>query len=252
MGGGCRLKVVATIEARMNSSRLPGKVMLPLAGRPMLEQLVRRVNMCATVDKIIIVSSDRPENKVIQDMASRIGVDFFAGSEDDVLDRVLSATEAEAPDVIVQLTGDNPAIPPSVIDEVVGFMKSESYDYVSNYLSHEVILGFNIRCFKRDALKEADRLCQDLKMRSHGGYYIQTRPDLFKLGEVVVDKSITRQDIRLTVDEAEDYEVMQQLFEAFSPHIATFNVKDILLFFDKNPDVARINARIMQKAPGDG
>ena len=114
------MSVFITIEARMASKRLPGKVMLPIAGKPMLEQLVRRVRNVSNVDGIIILTSERPENRVIVDLGQKIGIDVFAGSENDLVDRIISGTESTSPKSIVQLTGDNPLVDPRGLDAWTG------------------------------------------------------------------------------------------------------------------------------------
>jgi len=246
------MKVVATIEARMASTRLPGKVMLPLAGKPMLERLVERIQTCQSVDEIILLTSNKPENQVILNLAERINIKAFAGSEDDVLDRVLKGTEASQADLIVQLTGDNPAIDPRLIDQVVDHHLLNKSDYTSNYLTQPVLIGQNLRCFNRSALLAADEQCTDVNMRSHGGYFIQTRPDLFNLAEVKVSRGLFRDDIRLTVDEASDYEVMNALFNALTFESKAFSVEEIIAFLDANPSIKAKNAIVKQKAPGEG
>ena len=102
------MRVFITIEARMASKRLPGKVMLPIAGKPMLSQLICRVKNVSNVDGILVLTSKMPENKVIIDLAEKNGVGIFAGSEDDLVDRIVSGTKNENPHSIVQLTADNP------------------------------------------------------------------------------------------------------------------------------------------------
>ena len=131
----------------MASKRLPGKVMLPIAGKPMLEQLVRRVRNVSNVDGIIILTSERPENRVIVDLGQKIGIDVFAGSENDLVDRIISGTESTSPKSIVQLTGDNPLVDPLLIEDLVAFHKETGADYTSNNKTQSVIIGQNLRCF---------------------------------------------------------------------------------------------------------
>lgn len=246
------MKVVATIEARMASTRLPGKVMFPLGGKPMLEQLILRVQKCEELDKVCLLTSTRPENRILLELARQLNIPAFAGSEDDVLDRLLKGTERENADVIVQLTGDNPAIDPELIDEVVCHHLENGCDYTSNYLTQNVIIGQNLRCFNRAALVKSDTLCDDKKMRAHGGYYIQQRPDIFKISEVMVAPKFIRDDIRLTVDEPEDYAVMNSLFETLGRNGEIFCLNQIIDFFDSNPKIKMSNSVIKQKSPGEG
>ena len=246
------MSVFITIEARMASKRLPGKVMLPIAGKPMLEQLVRRLRNVSNVDGIIILTSERPENRIIVNLAQKIGIDVFAGSEDDLIDRIISGTASINPTSIVQLTGDNPLIDPVLIEELVAFHKATGADYTSNNKTQHVIIGQNLRCFRREALLRVDKLCTDFLMRSHGGYVIQKYPNVFSHLELKVEKALIRDDIRLTVDEPEDYFVVSQIFEALGSENMDFSAQAIVEFLDQSPLIRALNSNVTQKSPGMG
>ena len=246
------MRVFITIEARMASKRLPGKVMLPIAGKPMLSQLICRVKNVSNVDGILVLTSKMPENKVIIDLAEKNGVGIFAGSENDLVDRIVSGTKNENPHSIVQLTADNPLVDPKLIEQLINFHKETGADYTSNNKTQNVIIGQNLRCFSRHALLKADKFCTDDLMRAHGGYVIQQYPNLFSHLELSLEKELLRDDIRLTVDEPEDYFVVSKVFEALGNRNMDFSAQKIVEFLDKNPSVRSINSKIIQKSPGTG
>ncbi len=246
------MKVLATIEARMGSTRLPGKVMLPFGGLSMLERKIERVLQSELVDAVKVLSTDDPMNQVIEDLCRRIGCPIFRGSEDDITDRIIKGTAEENPDIIVQLTGDNPLIDSYFIDETVECLTDGQLDLASNSLTQNTIIGMNVRCFTREALLRAGKACDDPMVRIHGGYYIQINPDNFKVGECAVDKKYYADDVRLTVDEPADYELCRRVFEVLYPIKHNFSVDDILDLFKKYPEWKAINKNVRQKKPGDG
>ncbi|WP_412557523.1 cytidylyltransferase domain-containing protein [Thalassospira sp. MIT1370] len=246
------MQVMATIEARMGSSRLPGKVMLELAGKPMLQWKIMQVRQAKTVDCVKVASASSPANALIENFCERISCPVFRGSEDDVLDRLLKATEVENPEVIVQLTGDNPLISPKLIDDAVKYLLENDLDFVSNSLSQNTIIGMNVRCFKRSALVAASEKCTDPKIRVHGGYCIQQYPDSFRIGENAVPKQCLRDDIRLTVDEVEDFELVRRIISIARSENQELSLDNILSYFDRIPDLKSVNSAVRQKLVGEG
>lgn len=248
-----KMRVLATIEARMGATRLPGKVMLPLGGEPMLARKIERVQRCQTVDAVKVLTTTAPQNQIVEDLCHRIGCPVFRGSEDDVLDRVLRGTEAENPEIIVQLTGDNILIDPGLIDETVAYLLDhDDLELASNSLAQKIVVGWNVRCYRRSALVKANTLCTDPAIRVHGGYYIQINPDKFKIAEVPVDPRFIATDIRLTVDEPNDYELTRRIFETLHVIKPDFTADDVLELLRRYPEWKLINSAVVQKKPGQG
>jgi len=246
------MKVMATIEARMGASRLPGKVMISMEGMPMLQRKIERVQRCKTIDSIKVLTTIDPMNQIIEDFCNHMGYPVFRGSEDDILDRVIQGTAEEEPDIIVQLTGDNPLIDPDLIDDTVQYLIDNDLDLVSNSLTQPVLIGMNVRCLKRSALLKADKLCHDPMIRVHGGYYIQQHPEEFKVGENPVNTKYLIEDIRLTVDEPNDFELARQVFEKLLPVNNNFGIDAIIDLFEKYPELKEINGQVRQKKVGEG
>ncbi len=236
----------------MGSSRLPGKVMLELAGKPMLQWKVEQVRKASSVNVVKVVSAVSPANELISSFCERIDCPVFRGSEDDVLDRLLQGTSEENPDVIVQLTGDNPLISPALIDDAVMYLLEHNLDFVSNSLTQDTIVGMNVRCFRRSALVRAEKLCQDPMIRVHGGYYIQQRPDIFKIGENPVPDECLRSDIRLTVDEVSDLELVRKIILLAKLRGDDLSLQTILGYFKEFPELKNVNGAVRQKRVGEG
>lgn len=245
------MRVVATIEARMAATRLPGKVMLPLAGAPLLERLVERIRRAKSVTGILVATTTSPPDTVISDLCGRIGCRVHRGPVDDITQRLLGA--AVESDVIVQVTGDCPLIDPAHIDRTVRLLVDSAADYASNSLHGCTFpLGFDVRAFTTAALRRSAELSDDPIDRVHGSYFIHRRPDLFRLVGWEAPADLHWPELRLTVDEPEDYEVVRRVFETLYPVKLDFDVRDIVALLRQRPDWAKLNSGVRQKAPAEG
>ena len=242
------MKVLATIEARMASTRLPGKVMLPMGGQPTLVRMYERVARAKTVTKVKYLTTVNPVCKIIEDTCLREGIPVYRGSEDDVTERVVEGTAEENPDIIVQLTGDNPLVDPALIDVAVNHLIDNDLDCSATH--KDVLIGLNVRCYRRSALLKMDPICPP-NLRAHGGYYITQRPDLFRMMDTPVEQRLYCGDIRLTVDEPNDYELCRRVFETLYPVNPRFGYEDIFDLFDRYPEWKAINGQVQQKKAGD-
>jgi spore coat polysaccharide biosynthesis protein SpsF len=240
-------RVVATIEARTQSTRLPEKVLRLILKRPMLELLVERLARATRVDDIVIATTDCPADDRIARLADRIGVGCFRGSEDDVLGRVLAAAQAARADVIVEITGDCPLIDPRVVDEVIAAYGRARADYVSNTLVRTFPRGLDTQVFATAVLERVDQLTDDPVDREHVSLYIYEHPERFRLHNVESGLPARDWDLRLTVDTVEDFELVSRIYEALYPANPEFGLADILRFLDQNPSLRDINRHVQQK-----
>lgn len=243
--------VAAIIEARMGSSRLPGKVMLDLAGKPMLVRMIQRVRRASRIDKVIVATTGKPSEDIIADTCAQEGCDCFRGSENDMLDRLLCAARAHGADVIVQLTGDCPAIDHRHIDRTVEFFQSGPYDYACNNMPPSLPIGFDVRMFPTEVLARVGELTRDPIDRVHGSYFIYTHPEMFSIGSWSAEGDMLPH-LRLTVDEYPDYKLMRRVFEALLPQNEDFSAEDVVEYLRTRPELAAINAGVRQKAPQEG
>lgn len=243
------MKIVATIEARMESSRLPGKTLAPILGRPMLEMLIERLRRARRVDQVVVATTDRPADQAIEDLARRLGVGCFRGSSDDVLDRVLKAAQAHAADLIVEMTGDCPLLDPAVIDEAIAVFLAGQFDYVSNHLPRTFPLGLDTQVFPVRVLAEVAALTQDPADRENVSLYIYEHPERYRLGQFEAPVEIRRPEFRLTVDTQEDLDLVRQIYERLYPAKPDFSVYDVVELLDRRPELAALNRHVRQRVP---
>ena len=241
-------RVVCTIEARMTSSRLPGKVLLPAAGRPLLELMVERLRRARWIDEIVIATTDDPSSEPLRQLAQRLSIGCFRGSEADVLARVLGAAQAYDADVIVELTGDCPLIDPELVDRCIERFAQGDVDYVANDLEPTYPLGMSVQVFPAAVLAEVDELTQDPADREHVSLYIYEHPERYRLGNVASDHP-ERADLRLTVDTREDYELVRTIFEdlgARGPGVRAGS--DRSTCFAARPELRTVNQYVQQRS----
>jgi spore coat polysaccharide biosynthesis protein SpsF len=245
------MRVVATIEARMSASRLPGKVMLPLAGAPLLERLIERLRRSRKVDEIVVATTIEAPDAAIADLCNRINCRVYRGPVEDITQRLLGA--AAGADIVVQITGDCPLIDPVHVDETVRLLCESKADYASNGLHANTFpLGLDVRCFTAEALRRSAELSSDPTDRIHGSYFIYRNPDLFRLVGWKAPADLHWPELRLTVDEPADYELVRRVFEALYPVNSSFSAADVLKLLRQRPEWVLLNSAVRQKHPDEG
>jgi spore coat polysaccharide biosynthesis protein SpsF len=242
------MKTVITIEARMCSTRLPGKVLKPILGRPMLAIMIERLQRVWQVDEIVIATTNNPADNPIADLAKHLGVGWFRGSEEDVLDRVLKAAQSVNADLIVEMTGDCPLVDPLIVDQMIATFKTNSVDYCANILSRTYPRGMDTQVFPVKILAQVSDLTQSPADREHVSLYIYEHPERFRLLNVASGLPPQAADLRLTVDTPEDLELVQAIYQELYPINPKFNLSDILMLFQRQPDLKMINQQISQKS----
>ncbi len=245
------MSTIAIIQARMSSTRLPGKILKELVpGTTALEYMLTRISYATLLDKIIIATTENSSDVVIVEKVKGIGQSYFVGSENDVLDRYYKAaldTGAKKGDVVVRLTSDCPLHDPAVIDEVIKFFKSGDYDYAGNALEPYMYPdGMDTEVFTFDALERAWKEATMPSHREHVTFYFWKNPGLFKLGHYENQKK-GQADYRLSLDYPSDYELIRKVAEHFAPSI-DFTMDDILAFLDANPEIKNLNASVSRNA----
>ncbi len=239
-------KVVASIEARTGSTRLPGKVLKEIMGVPMLGLMIERVKKASLVDEVVIATSDHPKDDVLESMAKTFGVKCYRGSEDDVLKRVLDAATSVQADHIVELWGDTPLMDPKIIDDGIKLYMNSDFDCVGT-LEKLYPWGMCLLVFPTKVLAEVDAITQDPIDRENVSNYIYEHPAKYKLSNLPCPAHLKRPEVRLTVDELPDFEFVTKIFEALRPKNPYFDTQDILKFLDANPDLLEINSAVRQK-----
>lgn len=239
------MSVVCIIQARIGSTRLPGKVLIPIMGKPMLQQVVERVAKSRLIDKIIIATTHKPQDDPLAALCDASQWSYYRGSEDDVLDRYYQAAKQNHADVIVRITSDCPLIDPSVLDLVVATFLSTAptVDYASNVVVRTYPRGLDTEVFSFNALERAWSDDKAPNWREHVTPYIHQQPGLFRLQHVVNPVDYSR--YRLTVDTPADMALIQRIYEFFGETIFTW--RDVLNVLAEHPDWVQINADIEQK-----
>ncbi len=240
---------VAIIQARMGSTRLPGKVMKNLAGKPVLEHCICRVQQARLVDNVIVATTTNAGDNVIVDFCKEVEVNCFRGSEEDVLARYYLVAKKYKADIVVRITSDCPLIDPDVIDAAIDLFLSDTSDYVSNTLKRTFPRGLDTEVFWSDVLERAFYEAEKNYEREHVTPYIWQHPDKFKLGQLL--NEVDYSGYRLTLDTEEDYLLLTELFNRASKPGEDFNLNSIIKFLIKNPEVTKINAHVKQKKLGE-
>lgn len=242
-------KILVSIEARMTSSRFPGKVLMPVKGKPMLQWMIERVKEAKSIDGIIVATTVRETDQAIEDLCKKLGVFCFRGSEEDVLMRVLNAHQKFGSDVIVELTGDCPLVDPALIDRCVNYYKEHpEFDYVTNGIKHTYPMGMGVQVFGRKVLEEVERTSQDPLDREHVSRYIY-QSGKFQCAYLSAEGEEKWPELEITLDTREDYALLCKIIENFPDH--RFTVKDIVRFMRANPELLKVNAGVFRKGPND-
>jgi spore coat polysaccharide biosynthesis protein SpsF len=241
------MKIVSTIEARMTSSRLPGKVLKPVLGQPMLKLLIERLQRSQEINEIVVATTINAADEPICRLAEKLGVGVHRGSEDDVLTRVLEAAQSHQGDLIVEITGDCPLLDPQVIDRCIKLFRENSFDYVSNTLKQTYPRGLDVQVFKTATLAKVAELTKDPVDHEHVSLYIYQHPETFTLHNMVCDPAISRPNYRLTLDTEDDLALITKIYEALYPRNPHFGLRDMIELLDRNPSWTALNAHVRQK-----
>ncbi len=238
---------MATIEARMTSRRLPGKVLMPAAGEPLLAHLVARLKRAPSIDEIVVATTTNATDDPIAAVADRLGIGCFRGSEDDVMGRVLGAAKSAKADVIVELTGDCPLIDPFVVEQVIRLYRYNPCDYASNVEVRSYPAGMDTQVFPLATLERAAAMTDDPFMREHVTPYIRRNPQLFSRVTLVAAPDLTWPELALTLDEQADYELIKRIFEHFLPARPDFGCGDVIrLLREEHPEWSSLNADVIR------
>lgn len=242
--------VVALVQARMGSSRLPGKVLRQVAGRSLLAHLIERLRAARTLDALVVATTTDPGDDVLVQEATRLGVGVFRGSEADVLGRFAGAAAQAQARTLVRVTADCPLMDPAEVDRVVGAFLSAwpDLDYVTNQLpgQRKVPLGLAVEVFSRQALERAHQEAQAPYQREHVTPYLYDTPGRFRIR--CQDPPLDHSALRITVDTPDDLAVVAPTLEALEGLPDAFTLQAAVDFLSQHPEIAARNASIVQKS----
>lgn len=243
-----RARRVAIVQARMTSTRLPGKVLVDLDGRPMLAQQLRRMRQSRSLDEIVVATTVNGADDPVVELARREGARWYRGDEHDVLGRYLGAARESGAEVVVRITADCPLIDPDVVDRVIAAL-DRGCDYASNTLQRTYPQGLDVEVFHRDVLERMTRLATSPPAREHVTYFLhRERPDLFVLRNVADGED--HSDLRWTVDTDADLELARAIFEAARLAERRVEYRDLVRLVRATPRLLAINAHVRQKPSG--
>jgi spore coat polysaccharide biosynthesis protein SpsF len=235
----------------MGSSRLPGKVMLPLDCDHVLEHDVRRVVSADKVDKVVVATSEGKQDDIVARYAERAGASVYRGSEDDVLGRMYEAAREHDADVVVRVTADCPLVSVKYIDEAVERLLSDGLDYVSGLMERTFPRGTESEIFSFESFREVEEASDEPGQREHVTPHFYENPDKFDLYNVTSDEVFNedflqdRTDLRLTLDEADDYELLRRVYEGVE-YDEVLDIADAVRYVDGN-GLSHINEHVEQK-----
>jgi spore coat polysaccharide biosynthesis protein SpsF len=239
------LKIVAIIQARMGSSRLPGKVLKDIRGQSMLGRVVNRVRRACSVDEVLVATTDCPADDVVVQECRLSSVPVFRGNEDDVLDRYLRAAQWTNADIVVRITSDCPLVDPQITDKTIRAFLAERPDYASNVMVRTYPRGLDTEVMTVQTLEQAWRKADQPYQHAHVTPYIYEHPEDFKLLSVTGDADYSQH--RWTVDTAQDLEFIRAVYARLDGQ-PEFPWRDVLALLERERELIEINRTVPQKA----
>lgn len=240
------MRTIAIVQARMGSSRLPGKVMKPIQGIPMIELLLKRLARSKEIDKIVVATSEDQRNLPLVEHVRKLGYVCEQGSENDVLDRYLQAARKNSADIIVRITGDCPLVDAALVDEVIRKYRSAEVDYFTNCSPPTYPDGLDVEVFTFDALERAESMTKNTFDREHVTPYLRESGN-FRTSAFKNDYDLS--SYRWTVDEAADLEVVRNIFQHFAPNYY-FSWREVADLQQNKPEIFAINAELKRNEGG--
>lgn len=236
-----KLKIIVTIEARMTSSRLPGKVLLPANGKPMLEHLVNRLKQVKSIQEIVLATTINQTDDCLVEFAQQQGIAWFRGSEEDVLLRVIGAAESVDADIVVEVTGDCPVIDPLLIEQAIQMFLHNSCDFLSNGDIPGYPIGMGSLVFRLETLKRSAAMTKEPLDHEHVTLHIRNHPELFSHIYLTASPDLYWPELGLTLDEPKDYELLKKIIEYFGDANPYFSCREVIELLKSKPEWVAIN-----------
>lgn len=237
---------VGIIQARMTSTRLPGKVLKTVLGKPLLQYQLERLARCQQIDTLVVATTTNATDDPVVALCQQLGVATFRGSENDVLERYFLAARAFQADWVIRMTADCPVIDPGVVDAVItqALQANPPCDYVSNTLERTFPRGLDTEVFSFRALAEAMQEACLPAEREHVTPFIYTRPERYRVGQY--KQALDWSAYRWTVDTPEDFELIRRMLEALMPVQPEFTLGDMVALLEQHSDWSALNADVEQ------
>jgi spore coat polysaccharide biosynthesis protein SpsF len=240
------MKVVAVVQARTGSTRLPKKIFLPLVDKPLIWHIFDRITHSKTVNECLLATSTNPLDDALTNWARSEGIQIFRGSEEDVLSRIYYAAVFSNADIIVRVTADDPFKDPVLIDEVVARLQQDKLAFASNNNPPSYPEGLDVEVFTFESLKKAYCESRDPFEREHVTQYFYRNPELFKQVNLPYFDNLSH--LRWTLDTTADYQMAQKVYYHLYKPGEIFLFKEILQLIHQHPDIALLNKDIKRSA----
>jgi spore coat polysaccharide biosynthesis protein SpsF len=238
------MKVTAIIQARMGSTRLPGKVLMELGGETVLCRVVRRLRRASMIQEVAVATTESARDEPVIEACRQLGVAYFRGSEQDVLDRYFRAAQRFGSDAVVRITSDCPLIDPELVDRVIDSFVDHHADFACNVLPRKYPRGLDTEVFTAEALKKAWQLSDQPHQREHVTSLFYERPDIFRHAHVCGEQDYSR--YRWTLDTPDDLCLIRAIYSHFD-YRDDFGWQEVLALIERLPELASLNAHIVQK-----
>ncbi len=241
------MSVNAIIQARCGSTRFPNKVFALIDGKPLLWHVVNRLRYSKMIDDIVVATTENSKDDKIEEWCRENNFHCFRGSENDVLNRYYSASQAFPSDIVVRITADDPFKEPKVIDEVITKLIEEGYDHVTNNLPPSFPEGLDCEAFKKSALDRSEKEAETAFEREHVTQYIYHHPEIFKIGNVSNGENLSY--LRWTVDKDVDFEMVKAVYAHRNPaNKGILLMDEILDILKAHPEIEKINSEVERSA----
>jgi len=244
------MNIVAIIQARMTSTRFPGKVLADLMGEPMVLRQIERIQQAALIDQIVLATSSDPSDDVLAEVVAQAGIPVVRGDLNDVLKRFIQVMDIYNPDVVVRLTADCPLASPQVIDKVIQHFLDSAADYVSNTMNPTYPDGIDVEVVKAEVLRRVATLSSDSDEREHVTLGVYRRPEMFTIENVENETDLS--ELRWTVDTKDDFEFIRKIYEDLYPTNPNFDMNSVLDYLERNPGSNRTTHDAKRNAALDG
>ena len=241
-------KIAVIVQARITSTRLPGKVLMKIKKKQMLWHVINRLKLSKKINEIILAISNRKDDDILEEFAKKNNIKYFRGSRDNVLLRYYGAAKKFQPDIIVRITSDCPLIDPGIIDLVIKRHIKTKADYTSNVFKRTFPRGLDVEVFNFEVLEKICKKTSKKYEKEHVTPYIYEHPKVFKLQNLEAKSIFRRPDLRLTVDTKEDMKLIKKIYNyLYKDHMQIFYIDEVIELFNKKPELSKINFSIEQK-----
>jgi len=237
-------KVICIIQARMNSRRLPGKVLKKLSDKPMLWHILNSLQYCKTLDHIVVATTKKKSDDQIVELCKKMRISVFRGSEKNVLNRFCQAGKKYSATHIVRICADCPFMDPSIVDKIVRKSIITGVDYTSNTLPKTYPMGYEVEVIKFSALQKVEKMTKDSGDREHVTLFIMRKPKLFSHYNVRAPTSYNKPKIRVCVDTKDDFLLAQKIFAKKNSQNFFISIRQVVNFLNKNPRIAKLNSHV--------